>query len=159
MTFLTSFNKNNYIRSNSIFEIDFVPQQASKSLTKNLLATQNYEKRQILAEKLLQNLAADAKISQVKLKISSTKQYSRHRNGKIVFKLYGYYRAKNKYIYIQNLTSVQGKQVAAKTFLNTLLHEWLHHYDTEKLGLYSIHTKGFYQRLSSLKKHFYIYKT
>jgi hypothetical protein len=35
--------------------------------------------------------------------------------------------------------------------LNTIIHEWLHHYDTEKLKLRSIHTKGFYMRLSSLK--------
>lgn len=151
MTFLTSFKKSNYLRSNSIFDIDFAPKQNSNILTTRLLKTQNFEKRQELAAKLLKNLSADAKISQVKLKISATRQWSKRRGRKTVFKLYGYYRPKTRYIYIQNLTSIRGKPVAAKTFLSTLLHEWLHHYDTEKLKLYSIHTKGFYFRLADLK--------
>ena len=39
-----------------------------------------------------------------------------------------------------------------RDFLNTLLHEWLHHYDTRKLKLNSIHSKGFYLRLNDLQE-------
>ena len=151
MIFGKFWRKENYQLSNSIFEIDFVPSEKSKIIACKFLATQSYFQRQILGEKLLKNLSNEAKIPHVRLKISDTKQWSKKRNGKTVFKLYGYYRPKSSYIYIQNLTSVFGKTIAPKTFLNTLIHEWLHHYDTQKLKLYSIHTKGFYARLASLK--------
>lgn len=143
---------NNYQKSNSILSIDFKPKEESKLFTLKILKTQNHIQRQVTGENLLKSLSDDAKVSHVKLKISATRQWSKKRVGRTVFKLYGYYRPKTKYVYIQNLTSVRGKPVAAKTFLNTLTHEWLHHYDTEKLKLHSIHTKGFYLRLSSLKE-------
>ena len=66
-------------------------------------------------------------------------------------KRYGSYRLGSATITIPNRTAVRGQIVASKTFLDTLLHEWLHHYDTLKLKLNSIHTKGFYLRLSDLK--------
>ena len=72
-----------------------MPGKNSKILSTGLLKTQAFKKRQTLSEKLLQNLAADAKISQVKLKISQTRQFAKRRNNRVVFKLYGYYRARN----------------------------------------------------------------
>lgn len=158
--------KGNYLKSNSILSIDFKPKEKSRLFALKILTTQDHIQRQVIGENLLKSLSDDAKVSHVKLKISATRQWSRMRSGRIVAKLYGYYRPKTNppandssrrrqragYIYIQNLTSVRASPVAAKTFLNTLLHEWLHHYDTEKLKLHSIHTKGFYLRLSSLKE-------
>jgi hypothetical protein len=48
-------------------------------------------------------------------------------------------------------TSKRHDVVAVKTFLRTLLHEICHHLDYSFLDLpYSFHTKGFYQRESSL---------
>ena len=48
-------------------------------------------------------------------------------------------------------TARQGRVVAFRTFLRTLLHEVLHHLDFEVLGLtQSFHTQGFFQRESSL---------
>jgi len=143
--------RSNYEKSNSILSIDFVPSEKTSVLTKKLLNSSDYKERQSLGEKLLNALSCDAKISPVALKISDTHQWHKKRNGRTVFKQYGYYRPKSKYIYIQNLTAVRGQTLAPKTFLNTIIHEWLHHYDTEKLKLRSIHTKGFYMRLSSLK--------
>lgn len=143
--------KSNYAKSNAIFEIDFFPSKATQILALKLLKTVDLNVRQSFGEKLVNLLSLDAKILQVKLKVSGTRQWHKSKGGRVVAKLYGYYKPKTKYIYIQNFTSVQGKPVAAKTFLSTLLHEWLHHYDTEKLKLHSIHTKGFYQRLTSLK--------
>ena len=151
MRFLKFAANNNYRKSNSILSINFKPKEESRLFALEILTTQNHIQRQVIGENLLKSLSDDAKVSHVKLKISATRQWSKKRVGRTVFKLYGYYRTKTKYVYIQNLTSVRGKPVAAKTFLNTLIHEWLHHYDTEKLKLHSIHTKGFYLRLSSLK--------
>jgi hypothetical protein len=48
-------------------------------------------------------------------------------------------------------TARQGRVVAFRTFLRTLLHELLHHLDYEVLGLGdSFHTEGFFRRESSL---------
>jgi hypothetical protein len=48
-------------------------------------------------------------------------------------------------------TARQGRVVAFRTFLRTLLHEVLHHLDFELLGLEeSFHTEGFFRRESSL---------
>lgn len=48
-------------------------------------------------------------------------------------------------------TAAQKKVVAYRTFLRTLLHEFCHHLDYERLRLAdSFHTQGFFQRESSL---------
>ncbi len=51
-----------------------------------------------------------------------------------------------------NRTPARGDVVRASAFLNTLLHEFCHHYDAEALGLSrSFHTAGFYARLRHLR--------
>lgn len=48
-------------------------------------------------------------------------------------------------------TAAQGRVVALRTFMRTLLHEVCHHLDFELFGLTeSFHTQGFYRRESSL---------
>lgn len=142
----------NYERSNSILKVTFPISKQAKKLASKLLKKQDDEnKRQILSDQLLDELADMAKIDIVKLKISKAKQYHKKYKGRVVAKQYGYYRPGSKYIYINNRTAVRGQILAPKTFLDTLLHEWLHHYDHCKLGLNSIHTAGFYARLKDLK--------
>ena len=41
--------------------------------------------------------------------------------------------------------------MSIKSFADTLLHEFTHHYDTRYLKIESRHTAGFYKRISSLK--------
>ncbi len=141
----------NYNKSNNITEVDFKINISSRDLVFYLLKSDETKDRQRLGEMLLDELSDTAEIDIVNLKISDTNQYHKKRKGRVVFKQYGYYRTKSNYIYIQNKTAVRGQTLAAKTFLDTLLHEWLHHYDTHKLKLNSIHTKGFYLRLNNLK--------
>lgn len=107
--------------------------------------------RQLLGEALLDELSDAVQIDIIKLKITDTNQYHRKMNGRMVMKKYGVYHPKTKLISIANKTAVRGQILAPKTFLDTLLHEWLHHYDTYKLKLHSIHSKGFYLRLNDLK--------
>lgn len=145
------FSRSNYERSNAISLVDFMASTQTKTFAKELLTSTYEPKRQRLGEALLNELGKDANIPNAILKISDTKQYHKKRKGRVVFKRYGYYRPRSRYIYIQNRTAVRGQILAPRTFLYTLLHEWLHHYDTEKLALRSIHTRGFYQRLASLK--------
>jgi len=144
--------RSNYQKSNSITSVKFPVSALAKETAKAILNSQEADERQKLGEVLLDELADGSKIGIVKLKISNTRQYHRRYQGRVVMKQYGYYRLKSCYIYIQNQTAVRGQNLAPKTFLDTLLHEWLHHYDHKKLKLNSIHTAGFYLRLKSLKE-------
>lgn len=144
-------SKQNYNKSNRILTVDFYISNQAKRLTKELLNSQDTADRQSVAEALLSELSALSDITPVRLKISDAKQYHKKSKGRTVFKQYGYYKPNTKYIYINNRTAVRGKILAPKTFVDTLIHEWVHHYDTEALKLDSIHTRGFYERLKDLK--------
>ncbi len=146
------FLKSNYQKSNSITSVKFPISLLAKQTAEKILQSKTTVSRQKLGDILFDELADGAGVDIVKLKISDTRQYHKRYNGRIVSKQYGYYRPKSNYIYIQNLTPARGQILAPKSFLNTLLHEWLHHYDIHKLRLNSIHTKGFYLRLDSLKE-------
>jgi len=146
------FKKTNYQRSNAIMQIDFPVSKIVKKLTKQLLGSQTENKRQRLGTRLFDELCDLAQIDVVNLKVSSAKQYHSKYKGKVVAKQYGYYRPQSSYIYVNNRTAVRGQILASKTFLDTILHEWTHHYDHHKLKLNSIHTSGFYARLKDLKE-------
>lgn len=143
--------RSNYEKSNAVLAIDFPVTRRARLVTKHLLRSRSAAARNELGEELLDELCDCARIDIINLKISDTRQYHKKRGGRTVFKQYGYYRPSSKYIYITNRTAVRGQILAPKTFLITLLHEWMHHYDYCKLKLNSIHTSGFYYRLGSLE--------
>lgn len=150
---MTPFSKKrNYTKSNKILAVDAYISRDAKSLARELLKSKGTKERQSLASNILEELSNLAEITPVTVKISDSKQWHKKRGGKVAFKQYGYYKPGTKYIYITNRTAVRGQILAPKTFLDTLLHEWLHHYDTERLKLDSIHTAGFYARLKDLKE-------
>ena len=78
-------------------------------------------------------------------------------SGRLASKTYGYYRCtlpagggtpERCAIRIYHRTAVRQQVLAAKPFCNTLLHEWMHHYDFAGLRLArSPHTTGFFTRL------------
>jgi len=142
----------NYTKSNRILKVDFLISENARLYVKILLDSADESERQKFGEALLDELSDAAKIDIIKLKISPARQFHKKFNNRVVSKQYGYYRPKENYIYIYNRTAVQGKTLAPKTFLDTLLHEWLHHYDFKKLNLNSIHSAGFYKRLGHLKE-------
>lgn len=148
----------NYKKSNSITAIDFPISKTAKKLVKALLTSKTEAKRQRLGDKLLDELGDLAKIDIVNLKVSKARQYHKKYKGRLVSKQYGYYRPQSNYIYINNRTAVRGQILAPKTFLSTLLHEWMHHYDFKRLKLNSIHSAGFYARLKDLKEKLEYYK-
>jgi len=141
----------NYKKSNAITTLEFGISKEAQYLAQTLLESSSEEARQKIGDALLDELADLAGVDIVRLKISSAHQYHKKRNGRVVYKQYGYYKPGTKYIYINNRTAVRGQIIAPKTFLDTLLHEWMHHYDHVKLGLNSIHTSGFYERIRDLK--------
>ena len=60
---------------------------------------------------------------------------------------------KRPLVHVWMRTAVRGQPVRFRTFLRTLLHEVCHHLDYEWLRLPdSLHTRGFYQRESSLMR-------
>ena len=144
-------SQRNYLKSNRIKSVKLSSDFNMQLLCGKIIENLNTEKRQKLSSYLDKKLCYATNIPQLKVKISDTKQYHKKYQNRTVYKQYRYYKEETNYLYIQNLTAVQGKPLAGKTFLDTLLHEWLHHYDTYKLKLDSIHTKGFYERLKDLK--------
>jgi len=146
------FQKSNYERSNAITAVDFSVGTETKELAQQILQSSDAAERNKMSESLLDLLCDAAKIDICHVTITDTRQRHRRQNGRMVLKLYGHYRPQTNSISIQNRTAVRGQILAPKTFLDTLLHEWLHHYDTHALKLCSIHTAGFYLRLKSLKQ-------
>ena len=143
--------KSNYEKSNSITKVPLNISGEAIAYTQELLKSSTVDERQALGEQLLDELSDAAQIAIVELKIADQNQHHRKANNRVVMKRYGLYKVASASILIQNKTAVRGQTLAAKTFLDTLLHEWLHHYDIHKLKLNSIHSKGFYLRLSDLK--------
>ena len=114
-------------------------------------ASDIFLERQIAGQKLLNYLCDKYKIARIPLIVLDTPQKG---NGKC--KTLGYYRVIpmlkiGQSITIYNLTAVKKKVVSIKVFTDTLLHEFMHHYDTEYLKIESAHTAGFYKRITDLK--------
>jgi hypothetical protein len=59
----------------------------------------------------------------------------------------------NGRITIYLYTAKRGLMVAFKTYLKTLIHEFMHHYDWKGLKIQSMHTAGFYKRVNHVYKH------
>lgn len=142
----------NYEKSNAVAAVDFEPSGRARRIAQGILVSEDYEHRQRLSHFLINELAFNAGVERLKIRVKDAKQWHKKRNGRVAIKKYGVYYPRTKSITIQNLTAVRGQILAPKTFLDTLLHEWMHHYDFERLRLNSIHTKGFYERIRSLKE-------
>lgn len=148
---LRQISNANYLKSNSHIKVKLTPTQSALKLASELLSSSEAHRRQELGEALLDELSDCAGIDVVELVVSDQNQAHRRSGTRIVMKKYGSYRPSSRTINISNRTAARGQILAPKSFLDTLLHEWLHHYDTHKLRINSIHSKGFYDRLSDLK--------
>lgn len=142
----------NYRRSNQIERIDLYISKTAKRLVGELMSCDETDHRQRCSEELLFELDQLAEITPCRVRITDARQRHKRAGGRVVYREYGHYKPDRASIYITNRTAVREQILAAKTFLDTLLHEWMHHYDTRKLRLNSIHAKGFYARLTDLKR-------
>ena len=139
-----------YTLSNSILNVEY--NRFSKREYESLLkATESAVERKRLAQKLVDYLCDKYNISHVVVQILDTPQKTfAQGRGKVM----GDYTHSNLYkcIRIWNKTAKTHKVVSIKGFADTLLHEFIHHYDYEYLKMGdSLHTKGFYMRISDLK--------
>lgn len=72
----------------------------------------------------------------------------KRRGGRIVYELHGLCERDGP-LEIYTRTAARAQPVALKTLVNTLLHEWIHHWDFDTHGN-SVHCSGFYERLGQV---------
>jgi len=99
------------------------------------------------AQTLINRLNAHYKLPNNKIYVDGTRKNYRSDGD-----LYGYYRPRTGMIRVFPYTKKRQDVVANKTFLDTTIHEWNHHYDHHKLKLKdSFHTAGFGKRITTIK--------
>ena len=115
------------------------------------IASENSEKVLEACQGLLDLLADASGIERpaFKLKDSATAKF---RGGRAVWKLYGTCDPDGT-ITVAYKTAVRKQVFAFKTFFDTVVHEFMHHFDARKLRLgRSFHTRGFYLRVRALRE-------
>jgi hypothetical protein len=138
-----------YHKSNLLVRIDYTPSAAARQLAARLLNVHPAH-REALSAALLDRMARELKVPPVKLNFLNQPQKHRRRDGRLTYKEYAYYHQEEG-ITIYNKTAVRRQYLAAKSYLDTLVHEFLHHLDYELLKLlHTYHTRGFYSRLGDL---------
>lgn len=139
-------NDKDYIKSNSIESVrlkSFNKKYSSQVLKCDDDAINRHKESQVLLDYLCDKF----KIERVYLKVLDTNQRA-IRNGHVC----GDYNPSFNVIRVYNRTEKKGQVVAIKSFYETLLHEFIHHYDYQVLNLgRSLHTGGFYKRIGDLK--------
>ena len=133
-----------YEKSNKIEKVEY-NKLSSKEYIK-LLADNN---RQVCGQNLLNYLCDKYKINRIPLIVLEKPRKSNKRGQTLGFYKYGPNRGISITIY--NLTAKTNTRVAIKRFADTLLHEFIHHYDNEYLKIKSAHTCGFYKRITDLQ--------
>ena len=156
-----------YARSNRIRTLPLPDPEEAAIAAQRLLAAREAAGRRELGSDLLAVLSAQTGVHAPELVVPDEHQPHRRKGGRIVYSLQGDYRRRAPSagdptvarggrplgrIRVPNRTPARGAVVRPSAFLNTLLHEFGHHYDSERLGLQrSFHTSGFYARLRHLR--------
>jgi hypothetical protein len=147
-----------YERSQAVLELPHPPAPAARVLVASLLDSQSLRERERLAVALLEVLSDSFGLPSVRLVIADRAQtHATDQRGRLAQKTYGYYRCRiprrgaapeRCAIRIYHRTAIRQQVLAPGAFVNTLLHEWTHHFDFAALGLSrSPHTAGFFTRL------------
>lgn len=146
-----------YERSKGVERITWREFPLGKAIAYGILDERSAAARQIKGQQLLDLLDEAAALPLCKLTVVDRPQRHRTRGGRLELKTYGYYRIawetkpRKGTIRIYNLTAIRQQVLSPKVFLETLLHEWVHHYDFTGLELdRSPHTSGFFARIRDL---------
>jgi hypothetical protein len=148
-----------YRRSQSATRLPVQPSVIARGLALGIVdSSEDHLQRRKLGQHLLDELDALAQLPYCELVVADRAQVHAHDGQRLQSKTYGYYRCtfadgaiKSARIRIYHRTAVRQQVITPKVFLNTLLHEWTHHYDFAALRLpRSPHTAGFYTRLRTL---------
>ena len=146
-----------YERSKGVETVTWREFPLGKGIALSILDETAAAGRQAKGQALLDVLDEAAGLPLCKLTVADRPQKHRTRAGRLELKTYGYYRIawesmpRRGTIRIYNLTAIRQQVLAPKVFLETLLHEWVHHYDFTGLQLErSPHTSGFFSRIRDL---------
>jgi hypothetical protein len=149
--------RSSYERSKGVESIAWREFPLGKGIALDLLNQSSALDRQAKGQRLLEVLDRAAGLPDCKLVVADRPQKHQTRGGKLALKTYGYYRVAwearrpSGSIRIYNLTAIRQQVLAPKVFLETLLHEWVHHYDFTGLELdKSPHTSGFFARIRAV---------
>ncbi|HEY9288423.1 MAG TPA: hypothetical protein VIT43_10415 [Candidatus Dormibacteraeota bacterium] len=149
--------RSSYERSKGVERITWREFPLGKAVAYAILEERGAAGRQLKGQQLLDVLDEAAGLPTCKLTVVDRPQRHSTRAGKLEMKTYGYYRIawesrpQKGTIRIYNLTAIRQQVLAPKVFLETLLHEWVHHYDFTGLQLErSPHTSGFFARIRDL---------
>lgn len=148
-----------YRASNAAVGLPVAPTAVARGLALRVLDVSDVAtERRRIGQMLVDELSAAARVLRVALVVPDRPQVHEHDGRRLQSKTYGYYRCwfengevARARIRIYHRTAVRAQVIAPKVFLNTLLHEWTHHFDFTALRLpRSPHTSGFYTRLRAL---------
>jgi hypothetical protein len=142
-----------YEKSNNVIAVKYTA-LSKKEYATLLSVSDTAAARQKASQAVLNYLCDKYGIPRATVTVRNAKQPHRtgRENGRLASKTFGNYRVFSHTITIFNLTAVRGNIVAIKTFADTLLHEFMHHYDMQFLHFAETpHTAGFYKRISDLK--------
>ena len=148
-----------YRRSQAAAGLPVRPTVVARGLALRLLeAGDDHRERRRLGQLLIDDLSSAGGLARVELVVADRAQVHEHDGRRLQSRTYGYYRCwfadgrvSRARIRIYHRTAVRQQVISPKVFLNTLLHEWVHHWDFAGLGLpRSPHTSGFYARLRAL---------
>lgn len=150
----SALEKKDYEKSNKLETVAKGKGRMPKPLYRDLIEKSNEtaESRRKYAQALMEKLSAVYGISAPIVHVSNSGRPASVKNGRPAER-YGFYTPALESITIYNQTAKKHDVVAIKTFMHTLLHEFMHHYDRVYLKLtYSRHTAGFYKRISDLEQ-------
>jgi hypothetical protein len=147
-----------YAQSQAVLELPHPAPAAAALLVTSLLESELLKEREQLAVALLEMLNDSFGLPEVRLALVDRPQtHATDQRGHLAQKTYGYYRCRiprpganpeRCTIRIYHRTAVREQVLASGAFVNTLLHEWTHHFDFSALRLSrSPHTAGFFARL------------
>jgi len=120
---------------------------------RSLLACEEAASREHSSTALYYALSSTIGVSSPRVLVLDARRPHRIKGGRTVYQQLGSYSRRTKTVRVHNRTARIGRPVAPKTFVETILHELLHHWDFELLNLArSLHTSGFYHRLGDLKQ-------
>ena len=148
-----------YLRSQAATGLPVRPSAVSRGLAMRIAhAPDDHRERMRLAQLLLDDLDGSAGLPPCRVSVADRAQAHQHDGQRLQSKTYGYYQCDfrggevtNARIRIYHRTAVRQQVISPKVFLNTVLHEWVHHFDFSGLRLpRSPHTSGFYARLRAL---------
>lgn len=148
----TRVEKKAYEISNKHFSVDFRVTPSMRRKVDDLavwLAAGDKGQVRGATQAVIDLLCAAARVPAARVALQD-RAHAEIRGDRMVVKLYGVY-APSGSITLSFRTAVRRKVFAFKTYLNMLTHEFMHHYDHQRLKLgASFHTRGFYERVRNL---------